>query len=383
MPLSNPGEKIKKVLKYPISSASLYETFVPGEKVAIVVSDRTRNTAASVFLPILINELNSVGIADRDIFIVFACGTHRLHTKAEHMKIVGEDVAGRVTLLDHDCRDNNDLVMLGTTSRGTKVEVNKKVAEADRIILTGAITYHYFAGYGGGRKAVLPGISAFQTIQANHKLCLMSEKASTGVLSGNLVHEDMIEAAKRLDPDMIFNVILDDIGRISAVFAGDLVAAHEAGCEALDSNYKVKVGKRSKFVIASAGGGLKDLNFVQSHKAMDNASRVLEEGGTMVLLGESSEGFPSGAYMKYVDLGSARAIEEDLNRDFTIPGHTILSAFKKAERFNIIWVSKLEKEVVRKIGIVPADNMAEAMNLAGEAGPAYIMPDAYNTFPVV
>lgn len=311
MPLSNPGEKIKKVLKYPISSASLYETFVPGEKVAIVVSDRTRNTAASVFLPILINELNSVGIADRDIFIVFACGTHRLHTKAEHMKIVGEDVAGRVTLLDHDCRDNNDLVMLGTTSRGTKVEVNKKVAEADRIILTGAITYHYFAGYGGGRKAVLPGISAFQTIQANHKLCLMSEKASTGVLSGNLVHEDMIEAAKRLDPDMIFNVILDDIGRISAVFAGDLVAAHEAGCEALDSNYKVKVGKRSKFVIASAGGGLKDLNFVQSHKAMDNASRVLEEGGTMVLLGESSEGFPSGAYMKYVDLGSARAIEED------------------------------------------------------------------------
>jgi nickel-dependent lactate racemase len=381
-PLSNPGEKIKKVLRYPISSVSLYETFVPGEKVAIIVSDRTRNVAASVFLPVLINELNSVGITDSDIFIVFACGTHRLHTKSEHVKIVGEDIAGRVTLLDHDCRDKNNLVMLGTTSRGTKVEVNKKVAGADRIILTGAITYHYFAGYGGGRKAVLPGVSAFQTIQSNHKLCLTSEKASTGVLAGNPVHEDMVEAAKMLDPDLILNVIIDDSGRISAVFAGDLVAAHEAGCEALDGKYKIKTGKRSKFVIASAGGGLKDLNFVQSHKAMENASYVLEDGGTMVLLGESSEGFPSGEYMKYINLGSAKAIEEELQRNFTIPGHTILSAFKKAERFRIIWVSKLDREVVGKIGIVPADNMAEAMNLAGEAGPAYIMPDAYNVFPV-
>ena len=381
-PLVDPEEKIKRVLRYPISSKSIYETFKPGEKVAIIVSDRTRNVAASVFLPVIINELNSIGIQDNDIFIVFACGTHRLHTKNEHMKIVGEEIARRIKLMDHDCNDKNDLVMLGTTSRGTKVEVNKKVNAADRIILTGAITYHYFAGYGGGRKAVLPGISSFDTIQANHKLCLTSEKASTGVLAGNPVHEDMVEAAKMLDPDLIFNVLMDDSGRISAVFAGDLVAAHEAGCELLDSNYKIGVDKKAGSVIASAGGGTKDLNFVQSHKAMENASYVLEEGGTMVLLGESSEGFPSGDYIKYVDLGSTKAIEEELHRNFTIPGHTILSAFKKAERFKIIWVSKLNRDVIRKMGIIPADNLAEAMNLAGETGPAYIMPDAYNTFPV-
>jgi nickel-dependent lactate racemase len=381
-PLTNPEEKIKRVLKYPISSKSLYETFMPGEKVAIVVSDRTRNVAATVFLPVIINELNSVGIADKDIFIVFACGTHRLHTKDEHARIVGDAVARRVRLMDHDCDDRSNLVMLGTTSRGTKVEVNKKVAEAGRVILTGAITYHYFAGYGGGRKAVLPGISAFQTIQTNHKLCLDSEKASTGILAGNPVHEDMLEAAEMLDPDLIFNVIMDDSGRIGAVFAGNLAAAHEAGCEALDASYKIRIDKKAKFVIASAGGGSKDLNFVQSHKAMENASRVLEEGGTMILLGESSEGFPSGEYMKYVNMGSAAAIEDELHRNFTIPGHTILSAFKKAERFKIIWTSRLDREVIRKIGIVPADNLAEAMNLAGEAGPAYIMPDAYNTFPV-
>lgn len=383
LPLTDPEEKIKRVLKYPISSKSPYETFAPGEKVAIIVSDRTRNVAATVFLPVMINELNSIGIADKDIFIVFACGTHRLHTRNEHTKIVGEDIARRIRLIDHDCDDKSNLVELGTTSRGTRVEVNKEVADTDHVILTGAITYHYFAGYGGGRKAVLPGISAFQTIQANHKLCLTSEKATTGVLAGNPVHEDMLEAAKMLDPDLIFNVIMDDSGRISSVFAGELSAAHEAGCEALDSSYKIKIDKKASFVIASAGGGSKDLNFVQSHKAMENASYVLEEGGIMLLLGESSEGFPSGEYLKYINLGSAGAIEEELNRNFTIAGHTILSAFRKAEKFKIIWLSKLDREVIRKIGIVPADNLAEAMNLAGETGPAYIMPDAYNTFPVI
>ena len=382
LPLTDAQEKIKRVLRYPISSKSIYETFKAGEKVAIIVSDRTRNVAASVFLPVIINELNSCGVQDKDILIIFAVGTHRLHTKDEHIKIVGEEIAKRIRLVDHDSNDRGNLIEIGTTSRGTKVEVNKKADEVDRIILTGAITYHYFAGYGGGRKAVLPGVSAFDTIQANHKLCLTSEKASTGVLAGNPVHEDMVEAAKLLDPDLIFNVLMDDSGRISAVFAGDLVAAHEAGCEFLDSNYKISVAKKAGSVIASAGGGTKDLNFVQSHKAMENASYVLEEGGTMILLGESSEGFPSGDYIKYVDLGSANAIEEELHRSFTIPGHTILSAFKKAERFKIIWVSKLDRDVIRKIGIIPADNLAEAMNLAGEIEPSYIMPDAYNTFPV-
>ncbi len=381
LPLANPSEKIKRVLKYPISSKSMHETFSPGEKTAIIVSDRTRNIAASAFLPVLIDELNSIGIKDSDIFIVFACGTHRLHTKEEHAKIVGKEVAARIRLMDHDGMDKDNLVELGTTSRGTKVAMNKKVLDADRVILTGAITYHYFAGYGGGRKAALPGVSAFETIQTNHKLCLGNDMAKTGILKGNPVHEDMLEAARMLDPDFIFNVILDDTGRIAAVFAGDLEKAHLAGCEEMDRNFKVKIEKKAPFVIVAAGGGNKDLNFVQTHKAMEMASYALEEGGTMVLLGESSEGFPSGEYLKYVNLGSAEAIENELKRKFTIPGHTILSAFKKAERFKIIWASKLDEGTIRKFGITPAENLAHAMNLAGDAGPAYIMPQGYNTFP--
>ncbi len=383
MPLHDPAGSIGRVLKYPIGSKNIHEVFKPGEKVSIIVSDRTRNVAASVFLPVLADEINSIGIPDKDITIFFACGTHRLHSPGEHRKIVGDIVAKRISLVDHDCNEGKNLVELDTTSRGTTVKLNKQVVDSDRVILTGAVTYHYFAGYGGGRKAVLPGISAFDTIQTNHKRCLKSKTAKTGILDGNPVHEDMVEAAKMLDPDLILNVIMDDTGRISSVFAGDLVAAHEAGCEELDNNFKVKIDKKADAVIASAGGGTKDLNFVQSHKAMEMASYALKEGGTMILLAESSEGFPSGEYLKYVNLGSAKAIEEELERKFTIAGHTILSGFEKAERFKIIWVSKLDEATIRKFGITPAENLAHAMNLAGEISTCYVMPDAYNTFPVV
>jgi nickel-dependent lactate racemase len=315
--------------------------------------------------------------------IYFACGTHRLHTKKEHVSIVGEDIAKRVKLSDHDCNDKDNLVKIGKTKRGTPVIVNKSVVESDRIILTGAITYHYFAGYGGGRKAVLPGISAFETIQANHKLVLSGGDASTGVLNGNPVHEDMVEAAKMVEPDLILNVIMDDSGRIAAVFAGDLIGAHEAGCEALDSYFKVAIPSKAKLVIASAGGGTKDMNFVQAHKAMEMASYALEDGGTMILVAEAKEGMPPGVYGKYIELGSADGIEKELHREFTIPGHTIFSAFKKAERFNIIWVTKLDEGILTKMKIKKAANLAVAMNMLSDIEGCYVMPDAYNTFPVI
>jgi lactate racemase len=382
-PLIDAKGKIKQVLKYPILSRSIYETVQSGESVAIIVSDRTRNIAASVFLPILIDSLNSLGVPDKDITIYFACGTHRLHTKKEHVDIVGDEIAKRVKLSDHDCSDKKNLVKIGTTMRGTPVIVNKAVVESDRIILTGAITYHYFAGYGGGRKAVLPGISAFKTIQDNHKLIFSGGNSSTGILAGNPVHEDMVEAAKMVEPDMILNVIMDDAGRIAAVFAGDLVGAHEAGCEALDSYYKVSIQKKAKLVIASAGGGSKDMNFVQAHKAMEMASYALEDGGTMILVAQAKEGLPSKIYNKYIELGSSEAVRAELNREFTIPGHTVYSAIKKSEKFNIIWVTDMDEKILTQMKIKKAVNLAVAMNMLEGIDDCYVMPDAYNTFPVV
>ncbi|MFC1766961.1 nickel-dependent lactate racemase [Candidatus Margulisiibacteriota bacterium] len=388
-PLRDTAAKIKRTLNYPIDSPKFHDVFKSGDKVAIVVSDRTRNSGAKFILPVVINELNSIGIKDEDIFAVLACGTHRTHTKEEHTKLVGEEVIKRVRIFDHDCDDEKNLVELGTTSRGNKVKLDKRVVEADKVILTGAITYHYFAGYGGGRKSVLPGISAFETIQTNHKLLIKDGKVekncTTGRLEGNPVHEDMIEAAKMLGPDFLVNTIMTSDGRVAAVFAGDFIAAHLAGCEFLNANLKVDISQKSDLVIAASGGGGKDLNFVQSHKAMENASYALKDGGVMVLIAESSEGFPSDEYLKWINLGSSKAILDELAKNFTIGGHTVYAAFRKAEKFKIIWVSKLDSRVISKMGIIPRDNIAaaldEAYRLAGENPSTYVMPQGYNTLP--
>lgn len=381
-PLSDPCAEILSSLRKPIGTKPLKEIVKKGERVAIVVSDRTRSTKADIFLPILIDELNSAGISDEDISIVFSIGAHLKHTREQQEKIVGKEVARRIRLFDHDCREEAGLVDFGKTSRGTPVKFNRWVAEADRKILTAGITYHYFAGFGGGRKAALPGIAGFDTIQANHQMSMRSDVCATAVLEGNPLSEDMEEAARLLKPDFILNTVLNEQRELCGVFSGDLVAAHRAGCQFINSCAMVKIAEKADLVVAAAGGGGMDLNFVQSHKAMENARYALKDGGVMILLAESAEGFPSDTYLEYIEMGSTERIHAALEKNFTVAGHTVYAAFQKAERFKIIWVSKLPKAIVEKMGIVPADSFDEAYTIA-RGYRAYIMPLAYTTFPVL
>jgi len=384
-PLRDPVNAIWAALQEPIETPSPRKTIKKGEKVAIVVSDYTRSTKADLFLPVLVDELNEAGIQDKDIFIVFGNGTHSLHTREKQEQIVGKEIANRIQMFDHDCHDETNLISLGKTSRGTPLKVNKKVYEADRKILTGSITYHYFAGFSGGRKAILPGISGFETIQTNHRMSMLPE-CTTAALDDNPLSLDMEEAAKMVKPDFILNTVLNENKEICGVFAGELIAAHRAGCQFIDEYAMVRINQKADLVIAAAGGGGMDLNYVQSHKAMENASFALKEGGVMILLAEAAEGFPSEVYLKYINLGSAKSIHDELERNFTIPGHTVYATFCKSEKFKIIWVTKLPKEIVKKMKIIPADNFEEAYDLAHKWLPAqpptYIMPLAYTTFPV-
>jgi nickel-dependent lactate racemase len=388
--VSYPRAAVLDVLKTPIGTKPLFELAEGKKSAAIVVSDRTRTTKSDVMLPVIVGELNHAGLKDEDITIVFATGTHRGHTDDEKKKIVGPFILQKnIKMVDHDCRDESSLVELGTTSRGNKIKVNSNVVKADLKILTGAITYHYFAGFGGGRKSVLPGISSFETIQYNHKL-LMGEAAgsgenphcTTGNLEGNPLHLDMLETAKMIKPDFLVNTVVNGSRDLAGVFAGDLEKAHLAGCKFIDDYARVRIDKKADLVIASAGGGTKDMNFVQSHKAMENASYALKDGGTMILIADSSEGMPSGEYMKWVELGSSEKIEAGLRSGFTIPGHSIYSAVHKAERLKIIWVTKLDKGIVKKMGMTPVDSIEEALKLV-KLEEAYIMPEAYLTLPVI
>ena len=390
--LAYPRAAVVDAMKEPFGTKTLGAIVKSKEKVVIVCPDRTRTAKMDVVLPVIIKELNDSGIDHSDITILFATGTHRLHTPEEKKKIVGPFIPPEVKLVDHDCKDESNLVLIGTSKRGNKIKVNKLAVEADRVVLCGGITYHYFAGFGGGRKSVLPGISAFETIQFNHKLLMGKEPGSgedpnciTGNLKGNPVHEDMLEAAKMLKPDFIVNTILNEDRQLAKVVAGDLEAAHLEGCNYINESAKIKIDKKADLVIASPGGGTCDLNFVQSHKGMENASYALKDGGVMILIAESSEGIPSDAYMPWIEMGSSEAIEEGLRKNFTIPGHTVYSAVHKAEKFKIIWVSKMDKNIVKKMGMTPADSVPEALSKAyeilGDNRSTYVMPLAYTTLP--
>ena len=386
LPLRDPLSAIWAALQEPIDTPPLKQVIKKSERVAIIVSDFTRATKADLFLPVLVDQLNEIGIPDKDIFIVFGNGTHPFHTREKQEQIVGKEIANRIQMFDHDCRDETNLISLGKTSRGTPFKVNKKFYEADRKILTGSITYHYFAGFGGGRKAILPGISGFETIQTNHRLSMRPE-CTTAALDNNPLSLDMEEAAKMVKPDFILNTVLNENKEICGVFAGDLMAAHRAGCQFINEYAMVRIDRKAELVIAAAGGGGMDMNYVQSHKAMENASFALKEGGVMILLAEAAEGFPSEVYLKYINLGSAQSIHDELERNFTIPGHTVYATLFKSEKFKIIWVSKLPKEIVRKMKITPADSFEEAYALANQWLPGnpstYVVPLAYTTFPVM
>jgi len=234
----DPTAEVKRALNQPIGSPKLTQIAKPGAKVAIVVDDVTRPAPSKIMLPPLLEELSLAGVKDEDITIIFGCGTHRAVTKEEAVMLLGEEIVSRYDVISHDC-NAQDNVYVGTTKRhGTKVYLNRVFAEADVKILTGDVSLHYYAGFGGGRKSVLPGVSGLETIRHNHAM-LLHPKARTGNLDGNPVHEDMTEAARLAKVDFILNVVQNKKGEIVKAFAGDLEQAFYEGVKLVEAMYKI------------------------------------------------------------------------------------------------------------------------------------------------
>ncbi|MDI6793724.1 MAG: nickel-dependent lactate racemase [bacterium] len=363
--------------------------WVRNPSVAIIVSDITRKSKSEIFIPLLLDELNRIGIRDEDAFIVFATGTHRAQTKEEHRRLMGE-AYDRVRAYDHDCR--GEVVYLGITSRGTRVSLNRRVVEADRIILTGVISYHYYAGFTGGRKSLLPGVAGISTIQDNHRLALNPEegknpKAATGILKGNPVHEDMMEAARMLQPDFLLNLILDGDSEVIDIFSGDFIEAHEAGCRAVEAAFGCPISTRADLVIVSTGGYPKDISYFQAHKALDNAFHAVREEGVIILLAECREGIGPPRFLDWLEIGSMERIEDRLRDNFEVVGHNVYANLLKASKVKIILVSEgLSPEISRKMDFIPADNMETALKTAscllGQSPAVYILPQGSSTFPI-
>jgi len=380
--------EVERALKEPIDSKKLSEIVKPEHKIAIVVDDATRPAPSHVMVPPLLDELNSAGVKDENVTIIFGCGTHRAVTGEEAVMLLGENIVKRVKAISHDCRAR-DLVYVGTTAKyGTKVYLNRVFAEADVKILTGDVCLHYYAGYGGGRKSVLPGVAGEETIKANHAM-LLHPNARTGVLEGNPVHEDMVEAAKMAKVDFILNVVTNSKGEVVKAFAGDMEKAFYEGVRLVDEMYRVPVDRRADIVVVSPGGYPADVNLFQAYKGVDSALEVVKRGGVIVLAAECSEGHGNQVFydwmVKFKDL---KAVEREIKRNFVLGGHKAYYLMKALQKVQIILVSAMPDYYavnVFRLKTVRTVNeaLSEAFKIVGENAKVWVMPYGNYTLPEV
>ena len=332
------GDLIQKALAAPIGSPPLEELVKPGARVAIITSDITRPFPSQRVLPAILEKLEAAGVKPADISIVFALGIHREHTATEMEQLVGAAVYARYRCLDSD---PNDCLLFGHTSRGTPVEITRVVAEADLRLSLGNIEYHYFAGYSGGVKGLMPGVASREAIANNHSLMVLP-LAKAGELQENPVRQDLEEALELCSLDFIFNVVLNETKEIIAAVCGHPIAAHRAGCSILDSIYRVPIHQRADIVIASQGGAPKDLNLYQTQKALDNAVQAVKPGGIVILVGSCAEGFGDETFAQW--LASTRKpleLIQRISQDFQLGGHKAAAIAMALEQAQVYLVSEL------------------------------------------
>jgi nickel-dependent lactate racemase len=373
-------------LDEPIGAPRLEEIIGKNDRVLLVVPDATRVAGVERLAPLIVQRLNLHGLSDSQIEILIGGGIHRPPTTVEINRILGERIASRFAVHHHDANDESSIVKLGHTTRGTPVELNRRLLECDHVIALGAITFHYFAGFSGGRKAILPGCASARAIRANHLLSFDLERlqkregVASAVLDGNAVHEDMDEAVSMLNPSFLVNTIINSRNEISAVYAGHWREAHRRGCAEYNAAHAVPINGRRPVVIVSCGGAPRDTNMIQSHKALEHAATALEPGGTMIALAECSQGLGRKDFLDWFIPGGSPATAQRLLQGYQVNGQTAWGLRKKAETFRILMVSSFEDELVRQMGLEPHASLESALaTLNGQDG--YIIPNGLTTLP--
>lgn len=371
-------------LHHPIGAPKLRDTVKKGQKIVIITSDISRPLPSYAVLPPVLEELSAAGIDREDITVVFALGSHRNHTRAEMEHLVGKEVLETVRCIDSD---PTDCVRMGVTSRGTPVDITRAVAEADFRICLGNIEFHYFAGYSGGAKAIMPGVSTPAAIQQNHRM-MVSPEACAGKLEGNPIREDIEEAGAICGIHYIVNVILDEHKHIVHAVAGDVTLAHREGCRYLDQMYRVKIPRRADIVLVSQGGAPKDANLYQTQKALDNAKHAVRKGGTVILMGACPEGLGSKTFEAWLTQApTAHSMVERIGRDFQLGGHKAAAIGMVLEEAGIDFVSEMDPEFVRSIFLNPRKTAQEALDAAlakyGPEATVIAMPFGGATLPIL
>ena len=378
-------------LAHPIGSKPLCEEIPAGASVALVVSDISRFwMRQDLVIPHLVEYLHTAcHVAYEKLTIVVANGTHTGGDEQELRTLVTSNVFDKVRVENHDC-EAKDLVYLGTTAHDTPVWLNRTVATADFVVCLGACTHHIMAGFGGGRKSILPGVSGLQTIRHNHAYSLdpkalrSNPKIGNGVLTGNPLHEDMCEAAAMLPHLFMVNLVMNAQMQLHAIFSGHYLKSWEAGCALVNKIYQVDVPEQADVIVASCGGFPKDISLYQGTKTVDNVEPGLKPGGTLILMLEAPEGGGPEEYFGWCQNLLDGTIEKRLREAFTVAGYIFFQNCEQAQRQKILLYSSIPDELVRPMGMRSFSDMGALLKEADLAGKSiYVIPNGATVVPHV
>lgn len=376
-------DAVRLALAVPIDSPPLRDLVHAGQKVAIITSDVTRPCPTDRMLPPIVDELAAGGVRDEDITVIFGLGSHRKQTDEERQALVGSEMAARLRCIDSD---PHQTVYVGRTSRGTPVEIFKPVVQADVRVVLGNVELHYFAGYSGGAKAIVPGVSSVETIRANHAL-MVDPRSRAGNIEDNPVRLDIEEGAAMVGIDFILNVLVDSEKNIVFAAAGHPTTAHRYACRVVDAVSITPIPSPADIVIVSSGGYPKDINMYQAHKALDNAAAAVKPGGQIIWLAQCSEGLGNKTFEQWMVGSTPAHILERIQGNFVLGGHKAAAIARVLQRATILLVSDLPDDLVRACSMESYPDvdtaLQTALQRAGQEPVITVIPEGASVLPKV
>lgn len=391
--LVSPEESCRSALKKPYGASTLHGLARGKRGAVILVSDYTRAIPADQLLPSVIEELCYAGMNESQITLVIACGTHRPSTKEEIRSIVGRKWSDRLTIINHNAQDKKALSFIGKTDRGTPVWINKLILESDLRIALGQIELHEFAGFSGGAKSILPGVSGEDTVRANHSPEMIGHPlARPGVLEGNPVHEDMVEAASMAGLDFIVNITRNMNQQITGIFAGSMIEAHKQGVDFISSYSRVELSDRPDIIVTTPGAAL-SVDFYQSLKPVIALDAIASQGTIIVLhaLCPDVMGSMGDEMIKaFVGASSPEEVIEKLKKNYQPQmDHALLLSRLLAKGVKVIASSpNVPAELLEQMLLLPAQSAQQALDSAiqlsySENPSVLVYPQAERTLPVL
>jgi nickel-dependent lactate racemase len=386
-PLAEPGAAVRRALESPAGTPSLAAMLRERrpKRLVIVVNDVTRPTPYSVMMPPLMETIADAGVKDGDVTLVTATGIHDPHTREQDLEVYGPDLANSYKIISHDATDAANLVHKGKLPSGYDFWLNRTVDEADFLIAIGVVMPHYFAGFSGGRKSILPGVVGKETVQANHARMveIMDELPP---IRRNPISLEMIQAARIAGVDFILNVVADDGGRPVEVVAGDLEEAWYRAVDVSEGMYVTPIKGLAEVAISSACGYPRDINLYQAQKALDHADKATRPGGTVILVAECRARYGEAVFERFMKAGyTPRGIMSEVKANFVMGGHKAYGFAKVAAEKKVIIVSSLTEDETATLFARKAATLEEAVAMARrDQGPGarfIVMPEGSLTVP--